>query len=197
MIFADCFDAYDFLKTGHFRSKISETNAGFLLRLIKRFDYLDMPSDHCDAGPRMRADLASCPAATRALNQLCDTVLREDLSSLGEHYRASLQDRVITPLRLGPGYSLDWHNHLGAKCTATALIYLFDEADPGEGGDLVLGEVERDMETVRETDRFKIAHGYAIVIGDASHPLMMHKAEPWTGRGHRYLISLAFNANDW
>jgi hypothetical protein len=62
---------------------------------------------------------------------------------------------------------------------------------------LVLGELGRDLSTVSETVRFSLSHGDAILIGDASHPLLMHKAERWEGSGNRYLVSYAFNAEDW
>jgi len=197
MLFEDRFDAYHFLKNGHFRSRLNTARADFLLRILRRFDYVDMPSDHCDAGPRQRALLETCSGAATALERIGAKVLGQDLKDLGDHYCSPPDRKVLTALRLGDGYSLDWHNHLAAGCSASVLVYLFDDLAGGEGGDLVLGEVARDLKTVRETERFSVRHGDVIVIGDASHPLMMHKAEPWRGAGHRYLLSLAFNADDW
>lgn len=191
------FDTYDFLQRGWAAGRIPDLVADSLVRQLSRTPFIPLPSDHCDAGPRERGDLEAAPGARALLESFWKSVGREDLAGLSGHYRANESRNVVTALRLGSGYSLDWHNHLAAGCTATLLVYLFSAGTAGQGGELVLGELERDMQTVRETVRFQPKHGDAILIGDASHPLMMHKAEPWHGEGYRYLISFAFNADDW
>lgn len=189
-------DIYGFLRNGHAKSSLDPSISGFLLRKLKSLDYTPAPSDHCDAGPR-ECGVLDGTAARVMLDQLWGRIVNEDLAPLAGLYRTGADPHVTTVLRLGSGYSLDWHNHLGAGCAASLLIYLFDGEDGGEGGDLVLGEVGEDLKTPQETARYKIGSGDAILIGDASHPLMVHKAEEWRGQGHRYLVSFAFNAVDW
>jgi hypothetical protein len=197
MIFDQPMDTYEFLARGWHSGKIRTQMADTLLRRISGLNYLPLPSDHCDAGPRFRGDVETDRAVGGLLKNFWAGALRDDLVKLADHYRADAARSVITVLRLGSGYSLDWHNHLAAGCTATLLLYLFDGEDAGDGGDLVLGELGRDMQSIDEVKRFRPAHGDAILIGDASHPLLMHKAERWTGLGNRYLVSFAFNADDW
>jgi hypothetical protein len=192
----DQIDIHRFLKQGHAKSRLDPMMAKFLLKRVQALDYAPAPSDHCDAGPRECAVLKGTPTLV-ALDQLWGKIVAEDLGGLAELYRTGADPHVTTVLRLGSGYSLDWHNHLGAGCAASLLIYLFDGEDDGKGGNLVLGEVGEDLKTPRETARYDIKSGDAILIGDASHPLMMHKAEKWTGSGSRYLVSFAFNAIDW
>jgi hypothetical protein len=189
-------NVHEFLKTGHAKSALDQRMSQFLLKRVQCLDYEPAPSDHCDAGPRECAVLEGS-ASRVVLDQLWGKIVTEDLAPLAELYRTGADPHVTTVLRLGSGYSLDWHNHLGAGCAASLLIYLFDGENDGEGGDLVLGEVGEDLKTPTETARYEIKSGDAILIGDASHPLMMHKAEKWTGSGSRYLVSFAFNAIDW
>jgi hypothetical protein len=197
--FLDSIDTYDFLRDGWVKTSIGKPLADFLTRKVGAASFIDLPSDHCDAGPRQRADFIEGDALSVILRNLWRSIIKDDLSSLAAHYRTGAEPSVITALRLGTGYSLDWHNHLYSKCTATLLIYLFEGDDAGEGGDLVLGELGRDMKNIHETKRFSIKHGDAILIGDASHPLLMHKADRWESRGagSRILLSFAFNADDW
>jgi hypothetical protein len=190
-------DTHEFLRCGWATGQVPAQVADSFTRRLGRLSYLPLPSDHCDAGPRERGDLEASPAVGSLLTSFWEGLLKEELAGLRNHYRADSKRTVMTALRLGPGYSLDWHNHLAAGCTATLLLYLFSGPDAGEGGDLVLGNLASDMRTVEETHRFQPKHGDMILIGDASHPLMMHKAERWSGSGYRYLVSFAFNADDW
>lgn len=198
MQFQSSIDVYQFLKMGSYHTAISNAQADFLLRRVQGLIYRDLPSDHCDAGPRFVADRSSENEHGYALlDRLWSQIIETDLEGLARHYRSGADPHVTTVLKLGSGYALDWHNHLAAGCTATVLIYLFDDGDVGTGGDLVLGHLGADLRTPAETARFKIAHGDVVLIGDASHPLLMHKADRWEGSGSRYIISYAFNAKDW
>lgn len=193
----DPIDAHGFLSEGVARSRLPGPVADMITRRLASLAYTDMPSDHCDAGPRYRGAIEGNDGVRKMLEALWFKLATEDLGDLTQLFHADPQDHVINVIRLGDGYALDWHNHLAAKPTATLLIYLFSERDPGEGGDFVLGNLEADLKTVTETDRIKIEHGDAVLIGDMTHPLMQHKAEQWHGEGWRYLISFAFNAQDW
>ncbi len=190
-------NTHAFLRDGHARSRISPQLADMLTRALGRLEYSDMPSDHCDAGPRYRGNIEENPAVASLLERVWQQMASEDLAALHRFFHADPKDRVINVIRLGSGYWLDWHNHLAAQPTATVLLYLFSEKDPGDGGDLLLGEVGPDLKAIEETQRLKIDHGDVIMIGDMTHPLLQHKAERWTGEGWRYLISFAFNAQDW
>jgi len=193
----DPINTHSLLKHGFARSSISMPMANMMTRALGRLDYADMPSDHCDAGPRYRGKMEGNSAVSNLFSKFWHDLARDDLADLTKLFHADPDDHVINAIRLGDGYWLDWHNHLAAKPTATALLYLFSDQGPGTGGDLLLGELEPDLKTVRETERLKITHGDLIMIGDMTHPLMQHKAERWHGPGWRYLVSFAFNAQDW
>jgi len=197
MMFTPNLDTHEFLTRGWATGQVPTQVADSFSRRLGRLSYLPLPSDHCDAGPRERGDLEASPSVGALLASFWGGLLKGELSGLQNHYRADKKRTVVTALRLSSGYSLDWHNHLAAGCTATLLLYLFSGVDVGEGGDLVLGNLAADMRTVEEVHRFQPGHGDMILIGDASHPLMMHKAEQWSGPGYRYLVSFAFNADDW
>lgn len=190
-------DAHQFLKHGAARSSLPAVLADILTRRLEILDYVDMPSDHCDAGPRFRGLIEADNNVSTLLANLWRRLATEDMAELTKLFNSSPEDQVTTVLRLGDGYSLDWHNHLASKATSTLLIYLFSGDTPGTGGDLVLGELQPDLDSVRETQRLQISHGDVVLIGDMTHPLMQHKAERWTGDGWRYLLSYAFNSNDW
>lgn len=190
-------DTHAFLRSGAARSRLPEQVASMLTRALDRLDYAEMPSDHCDAGPRFRGKIEDNKAVGAMLGRLWERIAREDLGGLSDFFHADPEEHVTTVIRLGDGYHLDWHNHLAAAPTATLLIYLFSGEGAGQGGDLVLGELGQDLKSVRETERFRISHGDAILIGDMTHPLLQHKAEKWHGDGWRYIVSFAFNARDW
>lgn len=191
------FDLHDFLRTGLSRLEINQTMADFLLRHLKRAPYLPQPADHCDAGPRFRADIGPDHPVQKILENLWIKIQEGALKPLLDHYRNDPKDCIISVLRLDSGYSLDWHNHLSSGGTASFLLYLFDDQDSARGGDLVIGEYEPNMADITEIARVSPRHGSIALIGDASHPLQVHKAEHWTGNGSRYLIAFAFNATDW
>jgi hypothetical protein len=190
-------DTYELLANGFTRGTVSDPMREMLMRRLGGLNYIDLPSDHCDAGPRQRALLEEAPQMGAMLRNIWCSLIDNELAGLAAHYRAGPDPYMATVLKLGSGYELDWHNHLGAGCTASLLIYLFEDETSGEGGDLLLGTLSRDLRTPVEEHRLSISHGDAIVIGDCSHPLMMHKAERWEGKGHRYLISFAFNSQEW
>ena len=193
----DPIDVHEFLLCGHIRSKVPEPVANALLRRLDCLEYRDMPADHCDAGPRYRGVLEQDGAALSLLNALWGKILAQDLGALTKLFSANPERSVITVIRLGSGYELDWHNHLAAGPTATLLVYLFSQKHPGEGGDLVIGHLDESLTRCGETFRYSIGHGDAILIGDMTHPLLQHRADRWQGEGWRYLISFAFNASDW
>ena len=190
-------DTHAFLKNGFARSRIAAPMAGMMTRALGKLDYADMPSDHCDAGPRFRGQMEENPTVAGLFSKFWHQLAQDDLGELTRLFHADPEDHVINAIRLGDGYWLDWHNHLAAKPTASALLYLFSDQDPGTGGDLLLGELQPDLKTVQETQRLQITHGDLILIGDMTHPLMQHKAERWHGAGWRYLVSFAFNSQDW
>lgn len=191
------FDLHRFLSTGLSLHKLDKTMADFLLRNLKRAKYLPQPADHCDAGPRFRADITQDDPLYKMLENLWIQIQEGTMKPLLEHYRSNPKTSVISVLKLGSGYSLDWHNHLASGGAGSLLLYLFDDEKSAEGGDLVIGEYEADMIGISEIARVSPEHGSIALIGDASHPLQVHKAEHWTGNGNRYLIAFAFNAIDW
>lgn len=191
------FDAHAFLKAGHSRHRIASTTADFLARRLAALGYAPLGSDHCDPGPRFIAELEAAPATRKLVEDLWSNLAASDLAPLHGLFRAAPERHTTTVIRMGDGYALDWHNHLAAGPTATVLVYLFDKGDPGTEGDLVLGELGPDLATVVETERLAIAHGDVVIIGDTSHPLLMHRADRWHGTGWRYLIAYGFNAQDW
>ena len=193
----DPIDPHTFLQKGVARSRLPQPVANMLVRRLDQLEYADMPSDHCDAGPRYRGSLEANASVKNMLETLWGRLASEDLSGLTKLFHASPEDHVINVIRLGDGYALDWHNHLAAKPTATLLVYLFSDETAGQGGDFVIGALEPDLVSVKETERLQISHGDAVLIGDMTHPLLQHKAERWSGQGWRYLISFAFNAQDW
>lgn len=197
MQFEKPIDTHAFLQNGFARSTIPTPLANMLTRTLGRLEYSDMPSDHCDAGPRYRGNIEQDKTVKTLLERLWHNIATQDLDLLHKLFCANPDEHVINVIRLGDGYHLDWHNHLAAQPTATLLLYLFSEGDAGDGGDLLLGELESDLSTIRQKERLKIAHGDIILIGDTTHPLLQHKAEQWHGQGWRYLISFAFNARDW
>lgn len=196
-LFSGEFSLHSFLRTGLSRHELNKTLADVLLRNLKRAQYLPQPADHCDAGPRYRADIAPGDPVYKILENLWIKIQNDPLNPLLQHYRNDPKDSIISVLKLDSGYSLDWHNHLSSGGTATFLLYLFDDQDSAEGGDLVIGEYEPNMTDITEIARVSPRHGSIALIGDASHPLQVHKAEHWTGNGSRYLIAFAFNATDW
>lgn len=190
-------DTFDFLSKGYAQSRLAPVLSNSLLRGLARLEYTPMPADHCDAGPRSRGNIEHQPEVANLLRRLWLQLASSDLEPLHRLFNADPNDHVINVIRLGNGYSLDWHNHLRAGPGASLLLYLFSGSDPGQGGDLVLGRLQSDLRTVHEVDRLKIKHGDLILLGDTTHPLLQHKAEKWHGSGWRYLISFAFNARDW
>ncbi len=190
-------DNHAFLKKGYAKSAIPDLLADRLVRAFSKIEFAPLPSDHGTTKERYVGNIEENQGVYRLLEDFWRKLSAEDLGPLSELYRGSNDRFVITLLRLGDGYHLDWHNHLSAGPTASVLLYLFSGEDVGEGGDLVLGELGPDLKSVNETVRFKIDHGDVIMIGDASHPLLQHKAETWQGRGYRYLLSFGFNADEW
>lgn len=190
-------DTHDFLRSGFFRSALPRPVADMLLRNLERLTYSDMPSDHCDAGPRYRGNIEHDDRVRSVLKTFWKQMVKSDLAPLSKLFHSPAEESVINVIRLGDGYWLDWHNHLAARPAATVLIYLFTDGDPGDGGDLVLGELGPDLTQIQPTERLEISHGDVVLIGDMTHPLLQHKAERWHGKGWRYLISFAFCAADW
>lgn len=190
-------NTFELLSNGFTRGSMSIPMREMLTRRFAGLEYIDLPSDHCEAGPRQRALLEDSPQMSALLRNMWCSMIDNELSQLASHYRAGPDPFMATVLRLGAGYELDWHNHLAAGCTASVLFYLFDDKTGGKGGDLLLGNLSHDLVTPIETHRLTIQHGDAILIGDSSHPLMVHKADRWEGEGHRYILSFAFNSHEW
>ena len=190
-------DVHDFLIRGYAKSSLQSHVADFLGRRLRELEYEPLPSDHCEAGPRFRGLLEKNASVSRLLSATWASILDADLLDLAQHYRCGAERSAITAIKCSSGYGLDWHNHLSTGSTATLLVYLFDNADMGSGGDLVVGSLASDFRTCTPIKRFGIQHGDVVLIGDGSHPLLQHKAERWDGAGWRRLVSFAFNSSDW
>jgi hypothetical protein len=193
------FDTHGFLRSGVAEHRIGMPLASLLTKLAARLPYERTGADMGATSSREIADVRATRGVYTPMMQAFRSILRTDMEQLCFHYGVGEDPHRLTALRLGSGYSLDWHNHLSSGGAASLLLYLFDEeaSDGGEGGELDVGRVGPDMKTISPEVTVKPVHGSLIVIGDGSHPLLKHRAREWRGKGSRYLIAFAFNARDW
>lgn len=193
------FDAHAYLEKGWFEARMASFAADMALRAVSRLSYASIGSDMGRTAAREIAAIEPQSASHAPVMGIFRALIDGPFEPLARFYGVRTDPCRLTALRLGAGYSLDWHNHLRSGGAASILVYLFDgeRETGGEGGELEFGAVQPDLASVAPIHVVKPVHGSVVLLGDGSHPLIKHRARLWSGRGSRYIVSMAYNAMDW